>query len=130
MNPYLQKLFRFNWVLIALMLTLCVFSVIAIYSATFMRDSHSYLHDAPRKQAIWIAGSFVVFLCASLIDYRWIRWGALPIYILGLTLLVLCKFIGHAHFGAKSWLEFGGFSLQPSQLAILAGILYRRAVAQ
>ena len=36
---------------------------------------------------------------------------------------MLCKFIGKTHFGAKSWLEFGGFSLQPSQLAILAGIM-------
>ena len=123
MNPYLQKLFRFNWVLLALMLVLCAFSVVAIYSATFMRDPHSYLHEAPRKQAIWIAGSLVVFIVASLIDYRWIKWGALPIYILGVALLVACKFIGKSHFGAKSWLEFGGFSLQPSQLAILAGIL-------
>lgn len=122
-NPLLQKLFRFNWLLFALMAALCVFSVVAIYSATFMRDAHSYLHDSPRKQAIWITVSFVVFLCASLIDYRWVRWGALPIYIAGVGLLVLCKLIGKAHFGAKSWLEFGGFSLQPSQLAILAGIL-------
>ncbi len=122
-NPYLQKLFRFNWVLLALMLALCAFSVVAIYSATFMRDPHSYLHDSPRKQAIWIAASFIVFLAASLTDYRWVKWGALPIYIMGVTLLVACKFIGKTHFGAKSWLEFGGFSLQPSQLAILAGIL-------
>ena len=105
------------------MFTLCVFSVLAIYSATFMRDAHSYLHDSPRKQAVWIACSMVVFIAVSLIDYHWIRWGALPTYIIGVGLLVLCKFIGKAHFGAKSWIEFGGFSLQPSQLAILAGIM-------
>ena len=123
MNPYLQKLFRFNWVLLALMFTLCAFSVVAIYSATFMRDAHSYLHDSPRKQAVWIAISMVIFLAVSLTDYRWIKWGAMPTYIVGVGLLVLCIFKGTAHYGAKSWLEFGGFSLQPSQLAILAGIM-------
>ena len=123
MNPYLRKLFRFNWVLLALMLTLCVFSVLSIYSATFMRESTSYLAQSARKQTVWIAASMAVFIAASLIDYRWIKWGALPVYAAGLGLLVLCKFKGTIHYGAKSWLEIGGVSLQPSQLAILGGIM-------
>lgn len=123
MNPYLRKFFRFNWVLVALMLTLCVFSVVAIYSATFMRDPTSYLAQSARKQTIWIAASMIVFLTVSLTDYRWIKWGALPVYICGVALLLACKFIGKTHNGAKSWIEFGGFSLQPSQLAILGGIM-------
>ena len=122
-NPYLRKLFRFNWVLLALMITLCVFSVISIYSATFMRDSSSYLAQSARKQTVWIAASMAIFVAASLVDYRWVKWGALPVYIAGVGLLVLCKFIGKTHYGAKSWLEFGGVSLQPSQLAILGGIM-------
>ncbi len=124
MNPYLQKLFRFNWVLLALMLTLCACSVLAIYSATFMRESTSYLAQSARKQTIYIAASMVVFVAVSLTDYRWIKWGGLPMYIMGVALLVLCKFIGKTHYGAKSWIEFGSsFSLQPSQLAILGGIM-------
>ncbi len=105
------------------MLTLCVFSILAIYSATFMRESTSYLAQSARKQTIWIAVSLVVFVAVSLTDYRWIKWGGLPMYIMGVTLLLLCKFIGKTHYGAKSWIEFGGFSLQPSQLAILGGIM-------
>ena len=123
MNPYLRKLFRFNWVLLALMIALCACSVVAIYCATFMRDPHSYLHQSPSKQAVWIAVSMVVFIGVSLLDYKWIKWGALPVYIGGVFLLLLCKFIGKTHFGAKSWIEFGSFSLQPSQLAILGGIM-------
>ena len=123
MNPYLQKLFRFNWVLLAVMLALCAFGVVSIYSATFMRDPSSYLAQSARKQVVWIAISMVVFFAVSLVDYRWIKWGALPFYIMGVVLLVYCKFKGTAHYGAKSWIEFGGFSLQPSQLAILGGIM-------
>ncbi len=123
MNPYLRKLFRFNWVLLALMLGLCAFSVVAIYCATFMRDPGSYLFASARKQSVWIAASMVIFLIVSLIDYKWVRWGALPVYIIGVGLLVYCKFKGVTHYGAKSWIEFPGFSLQPSQMAILGGIL-------
>ncbi len=123
MNPYLQKLFRFNWVLLAIMVALCAFGVLAIYSATFMRDAHSYLGQSPRKQIVWIIASMAIFVTVSLVDYRWIKWGALPVYIMGVVLLVLCKFIGVTRYGAKSWIEFKGMSLQPSQLAILGGIL-------
>ena len=107
------------------MVALCACSVVAIYCATFMRDPHSYLSQSPRKQAVWIAVSMVVFFTAGLIDYKWIKWGALPVYIGGVGLLMICKFtpLGHSHFGAKSWIEIGSFSLQPSQLAILGGIM-------
>ncbi|MBV9659502.1 MAG: rod shape-determining protein RodA [Verrucomicrobia bacterium] len=122
MTPYLHKLFRFNWVLLALILALCAFGVVAIYCATFMREN-KYLLVSYRRQIQWMGISLVVFFVTSLTDYRWVRWGALPTYILGVALLVLTHFKGKKVFGAKSWLEFGGFSLQPSQLAILGGIM-------
>ena len=123
MNPYLQKLFRFNWVMVALMLTLCAFSLLAIHSATFMRDPTNYLSKMTHQQTVWISVSMAIFAVTSLVDYRWIKWGALPVYIMGVGLLLLCKFIGKTHYGAKSWIEFHGVSLQPSQLAILGGIM-------
>ena len=76
-----------------------------------MRDPKSYLFASARKQAVWIAASMSVFLIVSLIDYKWVKWGALPVYIIGVGLLVYCKFKGATHFGAKSWIEFPGFSL-------------------
>jgi rod shape determining protein RodA len=126
LNPYLRKLFRFNWVLLALIAALCVSSVVAIYCATFMRDpngAYAYLVATPRLQAIWIAAGFAVFVVVSLIDYRWVKWGALPVYITGVALLVYCNFKGVTVFGAKSWIRIGGLTLQPSQVAILGGIL-------
>lgn len=122
MAPYLLKLFKFNWILLAATLSLCVLGVVSIYSATFMRDVGP-LHLIYRKQVTWVALSLAAFLVVSLLDYRWIRWGALPVYILGVGLLVLTKFKGKTVFGAKSWLQVGGISLQPSQVAILGGIM-------
>src|SRR5438552_3158745 len=79
MTPFLRKLLGLNWVLLVNMVALAVFGVVAIYSATYMRPDSAAL-DFWRKQANWVAFGFFVFIVSSLIDYRWIKWGALPMY--------------------------------------------------
>jgi rod shape determining protein RodA len=59
----------------------------------------------------------------SLLDYRWVRFGAVPLYILGILGLMATMFIGEKRYGARSWLDLGPMSFQPSQLAIIAGIM-------
>jgi len=122
MTPLLRKLFGMNWVIIVVMLSLAFFGVLAIYSCTYMRESAAY-HDMWRKQAVWIGISFILFLIVSLTDYRWIRWGALPIYLVSLVLLVLTLVMGKKLDGARSWLHVGPIQFQPAQLAVIAGIL-------
>ena len=62
-------------------------------------------------------------MITSLIDYRWIRWGALPMYLAGIIFLILTKFIGSKVYGARSWLHLGPINFQPAQLAVIAGIM-------
>ncbi len=111
-----------NWLLLAVMLALAVFGVIAIYSATYMRQD-PMAADFWRKQANWVAVGCVAFIVTSLIDYRWIRWGSLPMYLGGLGFLILTKFIGQKVYGARSWLHLGPINFQPAQLAVIAGIM-------
>src|SRR5450432_3034994 len=122
MTPLLRKLLGLNWLLLANMLALAVFGVIAIYSATYMRED-SLSAEFWRKQANWVAVGFFAFMVTSLIDYRWIRWGALPMYLAGLGFLILTKFMGTKVYGAKSWLHLGPINFQPAQLAVIAGIM-------
>lgn len=104
------------------MMALAIFGVIAIYSATYMRQD-PVAADFWRKQANWVAVGFVAFIVTSLIDYRWVRWGALPMYLAGLAFLVLTKFMGQKVYGARSWLHLGPINFQPAQLAVIAGIM-------
>src|SRR5229473_5191229 len=122
MTPLLRKLLGLNWLLLATMLALAIFGVIAIYSATYMRED-PITSEFWRKQANWVAVGFLAFMVTSLIDYRWIRWGALPMYLAGLVFLVLTKFIGSKVYGARSWLHIGPINFQPAQLAVVAGIM-------
>src|SRR6266571_1443564 len=101
MTPFLRKLLGLNWLLLVNMLALAIFGIVAIYSATYMRQD-STAPDFWRKQANRVAVGFFAFIATSLIDYRWIKWGALPMYFAGLSFLVLTRFIGSKVYGARS----------------------------
>jgi rod shape determining protein RodA len=122
MTPFLRKLLGLNWLLLVNMLALAIFGIIAIYSATYMRQDATTL-DFWRKQANWVAVGFFAFIATSLIDYHWIKWGALPMYFAGLSFLILTRFIGTKVYGSRSWLHLGPINFQPAQLAVVAGIM-------
>jgi Bacterial cell division membrane protein len=100
------------------MLALMVFGIYAIYSATWMRDDSFW-----RDQIKWIFICLPCFFVTSLLDYRWVRWGGLPLYLLGVAALVATQLIGEERYNAKSWLDLKFMMFQPSQLAILAAIM-------
>ena len=122
MTPFLRKLLGLNWALLFTMLALATFGVIAIYSATSARQD-PVAADFWRKQANWVVVGFLAFMVASLVDYRWVRWGALPMYLAGLFFLLLTKIMGTKVYGARSWLHLGPVNFQPAQLAVVAGIM-------
>src|SRR5437899_5792724 len=100
MTPLLRKLCGQTWLLLVAMLALAIFGVVAIYSATSTRTD-SYAADFWRKQANWVAVGVFAFMITSLIDYRWVRWGALPMYLAGIVFLILTKFMGTKVYGAR-----------------------------
>lgn len=122
MTPFLRKLLGQNWLLLVTTLALAIFGVVAIYSATSTR-SDAYAADFWRKQANWVVVGAFAFMLTSLVHYRWIRWGALPMYLAGIVFLIMTKFIGVKVYGARSWLHLGPINFQPAQLAVVAGIM-------
>ncbi|MEM7387098.1 MAG: FtsW/RodA/SpoVE family cell cycle protein [Verrucomicrobiota bacterium] len=123
MTPLFRKFLGLNWVVFLTMVGLLIFGVFAVYSASWMRTSE-YLVNSYLRQINWIVLGFVVFFVTSLIDYRWVRYLAVPSYVLGLLCLIALRFIGEEKNQAVSWLPLpGGIGFQPSQVAIVAGIL-------
>lgn len=118
MHPILRNFLRMNWLLFGLMMGLLAYGVYAIYSATWMREQSFWT-----SQMVWILICLPMFFVVSLVDYRWVRYGAIPLYVLGLLGLVAVMVFGEKRYGARSWIDLGPMSFQPSQLAILAGIL-------
>ena len=114
-----------NWLLVCLAIGLSVFGVIAIYSATYMREE-AYLKEMWRRQIVFLVLGIAVFFAAGLINYRyWLSSVIFPLllYLAGLGFLVLTHFFGRTTFGARSWLDLGPLSFQPAQLAVIATLL-------
>lgn len=122
MTPFLRKFLGTNWLLFGLMMALALFGLLAIHSVTYMHDDPD-IAGFWRKQANWVALGTIGFFVASLVDYRWVKWGALPLYLVSIVFLVLTMFFGRKVYGARSWLQLGPINFQPAQLAVLAGIL-------
>src|ERR1700738_4735082 len=125
MDTFLRKLFGLNWLLVTLAIGLSIFGVMAVYSATYMREE-VYLTEMWRRQIVWLAIGVVIFFVTALIDYRSLLNNVvvpLILYLSGLGFLVLTHFIGRTTYGAKSWLEIGPINFQPAQLAVISTLL-------
>lgn len=107
-----------NWLLLLLMVAFLVFGIYAIYSATWMRTNSFWT-----SQSVWLLLCLPLYFVVSLVDYRWIRIGAVPLYVISILALVAVMIVGEERFGARSWLDLGMMNFQPSQLAIVAGVM-------
>ena len=122
MTPLFRKFLGTNWLLLLNMLALLGWGIYAIYTASYFREKVA-LAVKWRSQTEWAAMGFVVMVAVSLIDYKWVRRLAIPMYIVGIGgLIATFKFATEIN-GAKNRIDLGSLQLQPSQFAIAAGIL-------
>ena len=119
MTPLFRKLLGMNWFVVVVTATLLTFGVYSINAATSYLTGEN-ITSKWYDQILWIGIGTTIYFSTSLIDYRWIKWAALPAYIVALILLLSTNTILS---GAKSWITVAGFTFQPSQLAIVSGIL-------
>ncbi|MGD1979554.1 MAG: FtsW/RodA/SpoVE family cell cycle protein, partial [Akkermansiaceae bacterium] len=78
------------------------------------------------RHKLWIGLGSIVYFATALIDYRWVRWLGVPMYVVGLALTV--KAMGLDDDVHR--LSFGPISFQPAQIAIAAGIIAIATLAQ
>jgi rod shape determining protein RodA len=77
------------------------------------------------RQLIWIVVALIAFFVSSMIDFRVLKRTSVIVGLYGLSTLALIALflIGSVTNGAKSWIDFGFFSIQPSDPAKLILIL-------
>ena len=116
-----------NWVMVLVMYALLIFGVLMIESAA------RHLPISPDKlkefgspggyfawmQKNWILFGSVAYFAAALVDYKWIRWLGIPLYVVSLGLMLMAmKADDEVH-----RLAIGGLSFQPAQLGVTSGII-------
>ena len=110
---------------IVIMAVLLLLGTINVFSSSFVLATTSYNNPYYFliRHAVWLVlGIFVCFVC-SRINYH--RWQGITKWLLIATVLalVLVLVAGTVVNGARRWLSFAGFSVQPAEFAKLTGIL-------
>jgi cell division protein FtsW len=122
-----------DFLLLILTLLLVGFGLIMVFSASssmavtktiYNNDSLYFV----KRQLIWIGiGGFIMLVLMN-IHFQKYKKLFILFFVGTLFLLFLVPFLGVEKNGARSWLEIGGFSLQPTEFAKLAIILYLAAI--
>ncbi len=113
-----------DYPLIMVMILISIYSVIAIYTATYGKNDLNIPSHIIIRQLIWEGLSYIAMFAMMLVDYhalskyRWLIYGG------SLFLLVVVYAFSRVN-GAHSWIHLpGGGSIQPSEFAKLATIIW------
>ena len=108
-----------DWPLLAVIALILAIGLANLYSATAgTPHSAKFL-----QQCIWIGIGGVVFLLATVIDYRsWHRVAWISLAAIVIAILVV-RFVSKPINGSTRWLIIGSLRIQPSELAKIAVIL-------
>jgi cell division protein FtsW len=121
-----------KWLFVATLLLVAT-GVVMVYSASAM---YAVNHDKPPyyflfKQGAWALLGLVVLGIVMRVDYRVYKqpvviWSTLGAVAVALVLVLF----GHKINGTKRWFSLPGITLQPSELAKLASILFTAALLE
>lgn len=108
-----------------------------MYLINILQDSDENQFE---RQIVGYAAGIFVALFVSLIDYHLIGKLFIPLYLISLGLLLICKFsdsypiYGWSHYDARRWIKIGGdplagvnntgFEFQPSELTKIVMIIF------
>ncbi|GMQ95314.1 MAG: rod shape-determining protein RodA [Patescibacteria group bacterium] len=118
-----------DWVLFAAVLPILGAGLVTMDS--FVGENYFF-----EKQIVWIFFALAIFFALSFIDFRFLRRTGVLVTLFMAAIIVLVALLGldQAVKGARSWLDFGAFSFQPSDpikllvILILAKYFSRRHI--
>lgn len=126
-----KKFNKINLAIFLIVLGLGIFGCIMVYSASSYVAQYRY--DNPyfylTKQIVGVALGAISMLVFSKINYQKLKkfkWAGIIISIILLT-LVFIPVIGVENYGARRWINLGFFTIQPSEFAKFAFVLFAAA---
>jgi cell division protein FtsW len=117
-----RKLYPDKW-LFAATIGLALFGVVMVYSASALlaQSEHHGSFYYVTKQAIWTAIGLAAMVIAMQFDYNRLRDRRIVYGLLLLTAFLLVVVLAFSPVnGARRWIKFSGFSIQPSEISKLA----------
>ncbi|MBC7383490.1 MAG: rod shape-determining protein RodA [Bacteroidia bacterium] len=115
----LPKPSRIDWLTLLLYYIFVVAGLLCVYASVY-KETNPMIWDTNMnygKQLIWIGISTTIGLMILLVDEKFFYAFAYPIYVITIVLLILVLFAGTTVKGSSSWIELGGFRVQPAEFA-------------
>jgi len=118
----MEMIKQMDWLLFGAMAALAVVSVFFVYSASY-RPPPQPMPGFYKMQMMWFTVGLSLYLVVALVDYRLICQWATIWYAIALGLLLLVLIDGIKVYGARRWLGWHGFGIQPAETAKLATLI-------
>ena len=122
-----NKRYKVDLILIFSLIALCAVGAVFVYSASNYVAQRDYgdKYYFLKKQIIGYFLGVIAFIFFSFLNLDKLKKFALPILLISLLLLALVLTpLGKEAYGAKRWIGVGGFTVQPSEFARLAFIIF------
>lgn len=113
-----NKLKSTEWSIIICTIILITIGLFALYSASKSTDLEDF-----KKQIIWVAISIPVLFIAIIVNYNFLSRISIVFFAGAIGLLIIVLLTSSVN-GATSWFSLGTVSIQPSEIAKIAFILF------
>jgi len=111
-----------DWITVSIYLAMMFIGWINIYAAVY-NEEHKSIFDFSQvygKQLIWIFAAIFIAILMINTDSKFFVTFSFPIYLIFMLILLSVLVIGSEVKGARSWIQIGNFSLQPSEFMKMA----------
>jgi cell division protein FtsW len=115
------------YALLLAVMALTAIGVVMVFSASSVRSYFSSADPAAQglEQLVWAAIGLTGLVVAMRVDFRHLRYLAIPFFVVTLGLLVAVLVVGPEINGSRRWIPIPGIgSVQPAEFAKLAIVLY------
>ncbi len=120
----IKKIKNLDFVLIITVIILTTIGIILIYTSSQGKG------ELWKKQLIWASFSIALLLSLIFINIKSLIFYSPILYLLSILPLLFLLFFGKRIAGAKSWIDFGYFSVQPSEFVkITTALLLAKVIS-
>ena len=119
----IRDILEIDFFILSAAFILSIFGVLFIYSSGITSLGNQASREYVR-QIIWAGAGLVLALALALFDYKKLREFSVYLYLATLALLVYTCVFGRTVNGARAWLGFGAFGIQPSEFAKITTIVF------
>lgn len=115
---------------VILLSSIGVIMVLSASSAVAAAENAENVYSVFYRQLVWLGIGYIGLIAAARTDYYKLKNLAMPGFIVAIVLLVAVLFSEPVN-GARSWINFGGFKFQPSELVkLLMVLILARSMSQ